>query len=238
MLEREETAKGDRGHEAGPPSMWNPDESAGTAPITLTGMSRYIALEGIDGAGKSTIKTALAHRLVSAGVEVVAVREPGGTPLGERLRTVLLDGQAVTPWAEALMFAAARAQLVEQVVGPALRRGAWVVSDRSVYSSLAYQGAGRGLGIEAVRKVNEPGMATTWPDLVILLAVDTRIGLARQRRADRIGASGISFLSKVAKAFVTLAARDPGRFVVVDAERPLEAVTDDVWAVVRRSGDV
>lgn len=218
--------------------MWSNDEFAGTAPITLTGMSRYIALEGIDGAGKTSIQTALAQRLVSAGLEVVAVREPGGTPLGESLRSVLLDGQAVTPWAEALMFAAARAQLVEQVVGPALQRGAWVVSDRSVYSSLAYQGAGRGLGIEAIREVNEPGLATTWPDPVILLTADTRIGLARQRRADRIGASGISFLSKVAEAYETLADQDPSRFVVVDAERPLNVVADDVWAAVRRSGDV
>ncbi len=204
----------------------------------LTGMGRYIALEGIDGVGKTSIQAVLVERLASAGCEVVAVREPGGTPLGEALRDVLLDGPSVTPWAEALMFAAARAQLVEQVVGPALERGAWVVSDRSVYSSLAYQGAGRRLGVASVRKVNEPAMATRWPDLVILLTADVRIGLARQRRADRIGGEGISLLTVVASAFQTLAEQDPDRFAVVDAARPLDTVADDVWAAVRRSGDV
>lgn len=196
-------------------------------------MNRYIALEGIDGAGKTSVQAALGKRLQSAGFEVVTVREPGGTLLGESLRAALLDGPLVVPWAEVFMFAADRAQLMEEVVRPALGRGAWVVSDRSVYSSLAYQGAGRGLGVDAVRRVNEPGLAGTWPDRVVLLDVPPRTGLTRQRRADRIGASDAGFLSTVAQSFESLARREPDRFVRVDAERPLEVVVSDVWAAVR-----
>lgn len=195
-------------------------------------MSRYIALEGIDGAGKTSLQVALTARLEAVGVEVVTVREPGGTLLGESLRRALLDGPEVVPWAEALMFAADRAQLMAEVVRPALERGAWVVSDRSVYSSLAYQGAGRGLGVDRVRRINEPGLAGLWPDLVILLAVGTGTGLARQRQSDRIGSSGAALLSAVAEAFETLAHQNPERFVVVDAERPGELVVEDVWEAV------
>ena len=198
----------------------------------LTKMKRYIALEGVDGAGKTSIQDGLRRLLEDAGQEVVCVREPGGTPVGESLREVLLDGPAVAPWAEAMLFAADRAQLVAEVVRPALARGAWVVSDRSVYSSLAYQGAGRGLGVDRIRVVNEPGLAGAWPDLVVLLAVTPGIGLARQERADRIGSEGSPLLSTVARAFDELARREPERFVVVDAERPLDRVMSDVWAAV------
>lgn len=192
-------------------------------------LTRYIALEGIDGAGKTSLQAALRERLEAVGDEVVAVREPGGTLLGESLRAVLLDGGPVAPWTEVLMFAADRAQLMVEVVRPALARGAWVVSDRSVYSSLAYQGAGRGLGIDRVRTINEPGLAGTWPNLVVLLAVATRTGLARQQRRDRIGSSGADLLATVAEAFRILARQNPDRFLVVDAERPRELVVEDVW---------
>lgn len=195
-------------------------------------MKRYIALEGIDGAGKTSVQAALGRRLEAVGQEVVCVREPGGTPVGESLRRVLLHGPAVAPWAEVLMFAADRAQLVAEVVRPALARDAWVLSDRSVYSSLAYQGAGRRLGIDRVRRVNQPGLAGTWPYLVVLLTVTPRTGLARQERGDRIGSEGGSLLSVVAEAFETLARQEPERFVVVDAERSLDRVMADVWAAV------
>lgn len=198
-------------------------------------MNRYIAIEGIDGAGKTSVQVALRDLLEASGQEVVAVREPGGTALGEPLRRVLLHGYPVTPWAEALLFAADRAQLIEEVVRPALARGAWVVSDRSVYSSLTYQGAGRGLGIDMVRKINEPGLAGTWPDIVILLRVSIRTGLARQRGADRIGSAGDSLLSTVAEAFDTLALQEPDRFVVVEAGHPRERVVAEAWEAVRAS---
>ena len=192
-------------------------------------MNRYIALEGIDGAGKTSVSTALALLLEEAGHEVVRVREPGGTAVGEGLRQILLDGPAVTPWAEALMFAAARAQLVAEVIRPALDRGAWVLSDRSVYSSLAYQGAGRGLGMDRVRRINQPGLQETWPDVVVLLTVSPQDGLARQARPDRIGAQGAPFLGAVAEGFARLARDEPGRFVVIDARRPMEQVVAGAW---------
>ena len=117
----------------------------------------YVAFEGIEGAGKSTVAQRVGERLEADGRTVVRVREPGGTAVGERIRAILLGHDlAPDPWTEALLFAAARAQLAAEVIGPALAEGAWVLSDRSVYSSLAYQGAGRGLGVDAVRSVNEP----------------------------------------------------------------------------------
>jgi len=119
----------------------------------------YIAFEGIEGAGKSTVSDRVRDRLEDAGLHVVQVREPGGTIVGERIRAILLGHDlSPKPWTEALLFAAARAQLATEIVGPALDDGSWVLSDRSVYSSLAYQGVGRGLGIDAVRAVNEPGL--------------------------------------------------------------------------------
>ena len=120
---------------------------------------RYVAFEGVDGAGKTTVTARVVERLTARGFEVVPVREPGGTPTGEAIRRVLLElGGVVGEWAEALLFAAARSQLAAGVVGPALAAGRAVVSDRSVYSSLAYQGGARGLGIAAVRRVNEAGL--------------------------------------------------------------------------------
>ena len=192
-------------------------------------MNRYVALEGIDGAGKTSVSIALALLLEEAGHEVVRVREPGGTAAGEGLRQILLDGPPVASWAEALMFAAARAQLVTEVIRPALGRGAWVLSDRSVYSSLAYQGAGRGLGMDRVRRINQPGLLGIWPDLVVLLSISPEEGLARQARPDRIGAQGVPFLGAVAEGFNRLAAEEPGRFVVIDAGRPVEQVVAGAW---------
>lgn len=195
---------------------------------------RYVAFEGIEGAGKSTIVARVVARLDDGTRTVVAVREPGGTPVGEQIRSVLLDGgDSPAPWAEALLFAAGRAQLASDVIAPALAAGSWVVSDRSVYSSLAYQGAARGLGIEEVRSVNEAGLGDVWPELVVLLRIDPVGGLARQKIPDRIGAEPASFQGTAAEAFDALAAADPGRFVVIDASRPRDDVVDDAYEAVR-----
>lgn len=190
----------------------------------------YIAFEGIEGAGKSTVAAHIASRLVDRGIDVVRVREPGGTPAGEEIRQVLLhfDGE-VSPWTEALLFAAARSQLAAGPVTEALRNGSWVVSDRSVYSSLAYQGAGRSLGIQRVRTVNQIGLAGVWPDLVVLLRVDVHTGLERQAIEDRIGSEGASLHEVVAAAFDELAESEPERFIVVDAGQTIPSVVDDVW---------
>ena len=186
---------------------------------------RYIALEGPEGAGKSTVRTLLAERLRVDGLDVVEVREPGGTTTGEGIRGVLLDPTGdVAPWPEALLFAAARAQLAAEVIAPALERGAWVVGDRSVYSSLAYQGAARDLGVDQVRAVNEAGLQGVWPDKVVLLRIDADAGLRRQEDEDRIGAEGIAFHQAVAAAYDKLAVDEPDRFVVVDASADLDEV--------------
>lgn len=191
--------------------------------------ARYLAFEGVEGAGKSTIADRLAARLEAQGVAVCRVREPGGTGTGELIRRVLLEpGGELAPWTEALLFAAGRAQLVHEVVRPALDRGETVISDRSVYSSLAYQGGGRGLGVEAIRELNRPGLMGTWPELVVLLRIDARRGLERQEIADRIGGEGVSFQERVAATFDSLAAAEPDRFRVIDAARPVEDVVAEV----------
>jgi dTMP kinase len=195
---------------------------------------RYIAIEGVDGAGKTTVARRVVDALAADGFDVRFVREPGGTPTGEAIRRVLLDrGGVVAPWAEALLFAAGRSQLAAEVVGPALEEGAVVVSDRTVYSSLAYQGGARGLGLDTVRAVNEAGLQGVWPHLVVLLEMEPAAALAREDTADRISVEGAALQQRVADAYATLAAADPERFVVVDASAPLGEVVAHVLDEIR-----
>ena len=194
----------------------------------------YIAFEGIEGAGKSTVAQRVGERLEADGLRVVRVREPGGTAVGESIRRILLSHElAPEPWPEALLFAAARAQLAAEVVGPALDEGAWVLTDRSVYSSLAYQGAGRRLGIPEVRAANEPGLLGVWPSMVVLLAVDPDEGLARQEVGDRIGDEGVRFQKAVAEGFAALAEAEPERFVTINTHAPLDNVVDQAYREIR-----
>jgi dTMP kinase len=196
-------------------------------------MSKYIAFEGIDGAGKSTVASRFADALSATGERVVRVREPGGTDVGEGIREILLGHDwNPAPWPEALLFAAARAQLAAEIIAPALNSGAWVVGDRSVYSSLAYQGGARGLGIETVRRVNQAGLGDVWPDLVVLLEVDPSTALARQDDPDRIGGEGIEFQEAVASAFAKIASEERERFLVVDAGSDLDSVVEAAIAAV------
>src|SRR4051794_33886246 len=148
----------------------------------------FVTFEGIDGSGKTTQAALLADWARGHGHEVVAVREPGGTAIGERIRELLLDGPEMGAWAEATLFAAARAELAERVIRPALLRDAWVVCDRFVDSSLAYQGMARGLGAEAVRDLNVAATGGLAPDLTFVLQVDPELALARRAEAkpDRI----------------------------------------------------
>lgn len=185
---------------------------------------RYIAFEGVDGAGKSTVAEAVAEQLRADGRQVVTVREPGATAVGEAIREILLHSHDdLVPWAEALLFAAARAQLAEQTLRPLLEAGAWVLSDRSVYSSLAYQGGARELGVDIVRTVNAAGLSGVWPDLVILLDVEPQTGLAREEDTDRIGAEGLALQQRVAATYRELAASDP-RVVSVDGAGDVSSV--------------
>lgn len=191
----------------------------------------YLALEGVEGSGKSTVAEILAGRLSAAGIEPVVVREPGGTPLGEDIRRLLLHAGDMTAWAEAALFAAQRAQLAAEVVGPSLERGAWVVSDRSYYSSLAYQGGARGLGIDRVRALNEAVLDGVVPDLVAVLDLDPAEGLARQLDTDRIGGAGLDFQRRVARAYRGLASTEPDRVVLVPADCSADELADRILAV-------
>lgn len=195
-------------------------------------MSLYLAVEGVDGAGKSTVARAVADRLRAGGATVTLVREPGGTAIGEEIRSLLLDGQAMAPWTEALLFAAQRAQLAFEVIGPALARGESVVSDRTYYSSLAYQGEARGLGVEEVRMVNEAGLGGVVPDLVVVLWLDPVDALARQDGVDRIGGEGVAFQARVAEGYRQLAVADPDRVRLVDAAGSVEEVVEAVMEML------
>ena len=178
----------------------------------------FVTFEGVDGSGKSTQARILAEALRDEGREVVATREPGGTELGERVRELVLHGNGVSPWAEATLFAAARAQLVEEIIRPALARGADVVCDRYLDSSLAYQGIGRGLGVDRVLELNLVATGGLLPDKTFLLELPAAEA-ARRRGADtdRLEAEGQEFAERVGIAYRELAGAFPRRIVAVDA---------------------
>lgn len=198
----------------------------------------YLAIEGGEGAGKTTVVALLAEALILRGEEVVTVREPGSTDLGNEVRRLLLHWQDMTPWAEALLYAAQRAELVSGTIAPALARGSFVLSDRSLYSSLAYQGVARGLGIEPVRAVNELAVGGLLPELVIVLMVDVATALSRQRRSDRIGGEDDSFHKAVAEGYRSLAAAEPERIRLIDVLGPAPTVVEQVLDMVDRAREV
>ena len=190
---------------------------------------RLITIEGIDGAGKTTLAAALADELSARGHEVSLLREPGGVPVAERIRELVKDpGLHVGPRAEALLYAAARAQLIEEAVTPLLEAGAWVLLDRFVDSSLAYQGAGRELGVDEVRAINEFATAGLRPDRTLLLTVDPGLGRSRLRSraepTDRLEAERDEFFDRIAAAYDALAAEDPERIRTIDATQSQDHV--------------
>jgi dTMP kinase len=185
---------------------------------------RLITIEGIDGAGKTTLAEALQVELSARGHDVRLLREPGGVAASERVRGLVKDPRLrIGARAEALLYAAARAQLVEEAIEPLLEQGIWVLLDRFVDSSLAYQGAGRRLGIDAVRQVNEFGTGRLTPDRTLLLTVDPQTGRARSQArsepVDRLEAEDDAFFARIAAAYLELAAADPARIRKIDAGR-------------------
>ncbi len=194
----------------------------------------FVSFEGIDGSGKSTQARLLAGRLQAAGREVVLTREPGGTPLGESVRDLLLHAGDVAPWAEAALFAASRAQHVEELIRPALDRGAVVVCDRYVDSSVAYQGGARGLGIDAVLELNLAAVGGVMPDVTFLLLLEPEAAAARVGATpDRIEREDASFRSRVDVAYRVLAERFPERIVTLDGGRPPAELAEEVDHALR-----
>jgi len=198
---------------------------------------RLITIEGLDGAGKTTLASALAGALRARALDVELLREPGGVAAAERVRALVKDPALhVGPRAEALLYAAARAQLVEEALEPALARGTWVLLDRFVDSSLAYQGAGRGLGIDAVRAVNAFATGGLQPDRTLLLRLDPALGRARQdgrgEPPDRLEREGREFFAAIDAAYAQLAAAEPARIRPLDASAPPQAVLDAAMAAL------
>lgn len=198
----------------------------------------FISIEGGEGAGKSTVISALSEALAGSGREVVLTREPGGTPEGEAIRQLLLDpANHLAAEAELLLMFASRAQLVRQVIRPALARGAVVVADRFTDASFAYQGGGRGLDMGCIAEL-ERWAAGLKPDLTLLLDVGVAEGLARARARggdpDRIERERLDFFERVRSTYLARAAAEPGRFRVVDAGQPAPSVREAVQALLAR----
>lgn len=197
----------------------------------------FISFEGPEGAGKTTQIARLVEKLEAAGVAHLVTREPGGTPLGTRIRQVVLlePDLQVDPLPEFLLYSASRAQLVGQVIRPALERGEVVVCDRYADSSLAYQGAGRGLDAGLLAQITQAATGGLQPDLTFLLDLDPAIGLARaatRGEPDRLERADLGFHQRVRAGFLALAQQEPGRFSVLDGTRSPDDLAGKIWAVM------
>jgi dTMP kinase len=212
--------------------------------ISRRGSGVFITFEGPDGSGKSTQARLLAARLRASGYRILESVEPGGTPIGRQIRRILLDpaNQELCPTAELLLMFAARAQNVEQWILPALAEGKIVISDRFTDSTIAYQGAGRNLGLETVLDVDRIACHGLVPDLTLVIDIDTDAGLARAHSRNRsrgnlgesrIDAAAVEFHHRVREAYHALAAREPQRVRIIDGNAPEEGVAEKVWDVAK-----
>jgi dTMP kinase len=208
--------------------------------MQMSARGRFITLEGGEGAGKSAQTRRLATRLQALGVEIVATREPGGTPHAERLRDLILSGalRELGPEAEAIAFAAARIDHVDERIRPALERGCWVISDRFADSTRAYQGAAGKLGAAFVERLERIAVGDARPDLTLILDIDPEQGLARAARrsgaADRFEREGLEFHETLRHAFLSIAQAEPDRCAVIAAGGGEETVAKAIWAEVSR----
>ena len=183
----------------------------------------YLAFEGIDGSGKSSLIKRLSELLSNQQIDNKIVREPGGTKVGEGVRELLLSHDyEVDALTEALLFCSQRSQLIAEVIKPEVNKGIKILSDRSAYSSVAYQGVGRGLGYETIYQLNDIAVNSFWPEKVVLLDIDPKISLSRQKVADRIGSDKLDFFNKVREGYLRLADEFDNNFLIINAEEDLE----------------
>ena len=200
----------------------------------------FITFEGPDGSGKSTVIKTIYERLVNEKYNILLTREPGGTPIAEKIRTVILDNEniALDPRAEALLYAASRRQHLVEKIWPALKEGKIVLCDRYLDSSLAYQGGGRNLGVENVLNINLFATENTYPDLTIFFNVSPEVGLSRvsqdkKRVADRLDNESENFHDKVYETFLELTKKYKDRIVVIDASKPLNEVIENTYKILK-----
>lgn len=200
----------------------------------------FVTIEGPEGSGKSSVTKEVVRRLEEEGFEVVLTREPGGTPIAEQIRNVILDkaNTAMDPMTEAMLYAASRRQHLVEKVWPLSKEGKIIISDRFLDSSLAYQGGARGLGIDKILALNQYATDGYYPELTLLFDVDPRIGLARiaankGREVNRLDLEKIDFHDSVRKTFLELAKRFPDRYVVLDASKPFNQVVEDAYNAVK-----
>ncbi|MGZ4031365.1 MAG: dTMP kinase [Tumebacillaceae bacterium] len=204
-------------------------------------MGLFLTLEGPDGSGKSTQIRRLAERLGEHGIKYMTTREPGGTPIGDQIRTLLLDPNngAMVAKTEALLYAASRAQHVAEVIRPALERGEVVLCDRYIDASLAYQATGLGLSPDYVRSLNEEATDGLWPNRTYLIDVQAEIGIervakSRGARLDRIEQRDLTYHNRVRQQFLQLAEENPARICVIDGTQSEDAVLEAIWEDLRR----
>ena len=200
----------------------------------------FVTIEGPEGSGKSSVTKEVVKLLEQDGEHVVLTREPGGTPISEQIRGVILDKEntAMDPVTEALLYAAARRQHLVEKVWPLSKEGKVIISDRFIDSSLAYQGGARGLGIDYILEMNQFATEGYQPDLTLLFDIDPRIGLARiaankGREVNRLDLEKIDFHDSVRQTFLSLAKRFPQRFVILDASKPFEEVVQDAYHAIK-----
>jgi len=199
-------------------------------------MSLFITFEGGEGCGKSTQSKALHKRLTRCGIPAVLTHEPGGTPLSKKIRQLLKhdNDTQISPLAELLLFNAARAQLIAEVIRPALDRGETVVCDRYADSTTAYQGYGRGLDMETVKAINDNATGSLKPDLTILLDIAAKDGLARKKQQDRFEQEDIAFHHRVRKGYLKLARQEPQRWLMLDAAKAETEIAGAIWQRVQQ----
>lgn len=199
----------------------------------------FITLEGPEGSGKTSAVKVVVERLTKMGYNIVQTREPGGTPIAEQIRNVILDvnNTKLDPRAEALLYAASRRQHLVEKVWPALKEGKIVICDRFLDSSLAYQGGARNLGVDNILNINMFATEGTFPDLTLLFDIDPKIGLERiaknaNREVNRLDLEKLDFHKKVRQTFLELAERFPNRFVVIDASKSMEEVAENTYKAI------